>query len=467
MKKKSYLLLLVAAIGVGVWLLPHSDAIPEKGWGLFALFLSIIVGIVLKPLPLGALSIIGMSVATLTGLLSLEEVLAGFHNEIAWLVLLAFFISLGFTKTGLGNRIAYAFVSVFGKKSLTLSYGLLFSELMLAPAIPSVTARAGGVIFPIVQGLAKTFDSDPEKGTERKIGSFLIKVAYQGSVISSAMFLTAMAANPFLAGLTEQAGYNLSWGKWALAAIVPGVISLLLMPWIVYKVYPPQMKDTPSAPEYARLKLKEMGPLKNSEWLMLGVFILLLFLWVFGSWIGMKATVAALIGLSLMLIFGVLDWKDVLNEDKAWDTFIWFATLIMLATALNRLGFTPWVSQQMVGIVGNWSWVWGFSLLFFVYFYSHYFFVSNTAHVGAMFPAFLLVAIGLGTPPYLAILSLAFASNLFGGLTHYGSGPAPLYFGSGYVDIKSWWSIGALLSVINILIWVGLGSLWWKVLGFW
>src|SRR5690242_2548962 len=136
MKKKSYSLLLVAAIGVGVWLLPHSDAIPEKGWGLFALFLSIIVGIVLKPLPLGALSIIGMSVATLTGLLSLEEVLAGFHNEIAWLVLLAFFISLGFTKTGLGNRIAYAFVSVFGKKSLTLSYGLLFSELMLAPAIP-------------------------------------------------------------------------------------------------------------------------------------------------------------------------------------------------------------------------------------------------------------------------------------------------------------------------------------------
>ena len=262
---------------------PHSADIPLIGWRIFALFVATIVGIILKPLPVGALSLIAMSVATITHTLSLEEVLAGFHNEIAWLVVFAFFISLGFIRTGLGNRIGYYFVALFGKKTLGLSYGLLMSELILSPAIPSVTARTGGVIFPIVQSLAKSFGSDPALGTERRIGSFLMKVAYQGSTITSAMFLTAMAANPFLSGLTSEAGYTFSWGMWALGALVPGFLSLIFMPLIVYFFYPPAIRDTPDAAAFATHKLKEMGALKKEEWLMMSVFFLLLILWIFGS----------------------------------------------------------------------------------------------------------------------------------------------------------------------------------------
>lgn len=468
MKKKNYLsLLIVFLIGVGLWYLPHSPEIPKEGWQLFAIFVSTIIGIVLKPFPIGVLSLFAMSVATLTNTLSLEEVLAGFHNDIAWLVVFAFFISLGFIKTGLGNRIGYYFVALFGKKTLGLSYGLLTSELILSPAIPSVTARTGGVIFPIAQSLAKSFGSDPALGTERRIGSFLMKVAYQGSTITSAMFLTAMAANPFLVGLTKDAGFTFTWGMWALGALVPGILSLILMPLIIYTFYPPVIKDTPDAAAFAKSKLKEMGSLHMEEWTMLVVFVLLLVLWVFGGFFHIKATTAALVGLSLLLLFRVIEWKDVITEDKAWDTFIWFATLIMLATALNKHGFTPWFSEQIVELVSGLHWVTAFSILFLVYFYSHYFFVSNTAHVGAMYPAFLMVAIGLGTPAFLAIPALAYASNLFGGLTHYGSGPAPLYYGSGYIDIKSWWKLGFIMSVVNIIIWMGIGPFWWKLIGFW
>lgn len=459
--------LIVICAGVAIWFLPHPQAVDARAWHLLAVFIATILGIILKPLPIGALVVISMTVATLTQTLTLQETLAGFHNSIAWLVVFAFFISRGFIKTGLGSRIAYYFVSLFGKRTLGLSYGLLISELILAPAIPSVTARTGGVIFPIAQGLAKSFGSEPHLGTERRIGSFLMKVAYQGSVITSAMFLTAMAANPFLAGLTQEAGYSISWGHWALAALVPGLISLALMPLIVYKLYPPSIKETPHAAEIARKKLHEMGKLEKNEWLMLGIFILLLILWILGGVIGINATVAAMAGLSLILIFSVLQWSDVVREHAAWDTFIWFATLIMMATQLNTLGFTPWLSEQVVHLVGGMSWIPAFIILGLVYFYSHYFFASNTAHVGAMYPAFLMVAIGLGTPPAIAILVFAFSSNLMGGLTHYGSGPAPIYYGSGYIEVKAWWRIGFLLSVANLIIWMGLGSLWWKVLGIW
>jgi len=464
-KKQTLLFLIVVLIAVGIWFSPHPSAVDPRAWHLLAIFMATIIGIILKPLPIGALVIISMSVATLTHTLSLEETLSGFHNPIAWLVVFAFFISRGFIKTGLGSRIAYYFVSLFGKRTLGLSYGLLLSELFLSPAIPSVTARTGGVIYPVVQGLAKSFGSEPSLGTSRRIGSFLMTVAYQGSTITSAMFLTGMAANPFLVGLTEEAGYSISWGTWAIAAIVPGLISLMLMPLIVYMIYPPSIKKTPHASELAKKKLAEMGKLEKNEWLMLTVFALLIALWVLGSLIHMDATVAAMIGLSLLLLLGVLNWQDVITEKSAWDTFIWFASLIMMATFLNKLGFTPWLSHQFVGFVHGMNWIPAFLVLVLVYFYSHYFFASNTAHVGAMYPAFLMAAIGLGAPPIYAILVFAFLSSLMGGLTQYGSGPAPIYYGSGYIDVKDWWRVGFILSVGNLIIWVGLGSVWWKAIG--
>jgi DASS family divalent anion:Na+ symporter len=464
-RKRLILFLIVLLVGVCIWFSPKPKEIDPRAWHLLALFVATIVGIVLKPFPIGAMVIFSLSVAILTHTLTLEETLAGFHNSIVWLVVFAFFISRGFIKTGLGSRIAYYFISIFGKKTLSLSYGLLLSELILSPAIPSVTARAGGVIYPIVQGLAKSFGSDPTLGTEKRIGSFLMKVAYQGSVITSAMFLTAMAANPLLAGLTQDAGYTITWGQWALAALLPGIVSLICMPLIVYKLYPPSIKATPHAAAHATKQLADMGPLSKKEWCMLIIFILLLVLWIFGCSLGLNATVAAMVGLSLLLLCDVLEWKDIIREEHAWDTFIWFASLIMMATALNTLGFTPWLSQQVVSLVSGLNREIAFLILILVYFYSHYFFASNTAHVGAMYPAFLMVAIGLGTPPAFAILVFAFTSSLMGGLTHYGSGPAPLFYGSGYIDIKAWWRIGFLLSIANLLIWIGLGSLWWKLIG--
>ena len=464
-KKRGVALFFTFLVGILIWFCPHTSEIPEKAWHMLAIFVATILGIILKPFPIGAMAILSIAVATLTKTLSLEETLAGFQSSIVWLVVFAFFISRGFIKTGLGNRIAYYFVALFGKRTLSLSYSLLCSDLLLAPAIPSVTARTGGVVFPIAKGLSKSFGSDPELGTESRIGSFLLFVAYQGSVITSAMFLTAMAANPFLVGLLKEMGYTITWGRWALAALLPGALSLIAMPWIVYKLMPPAIKKTPHAAEIARKKLDEMGKLSGKECLMLSIFVLLLILWIFGTVFHIHATVAALFGLALILLFNILEWKEVTHEASAWDTFIWFSVLIMLATSLSRLGLTAWFSEHAVQMVGGMSWPPAFAILALLYFYTHYFFASNTAHVGALFPAFLMVAIGLGTPAPYAIFVLAFFSSLAGGLTHYGSGPAPVYYGSGYIELKQWWKVGFLLSVVNIAIWVGIGSLWWKLLG--
>lgn len=86
-------------------------------------------------------------------------------------------------KTGLGDRIAMYFVKWLGKSTLGLAYGLALSEAIIAPAMPSSTARAGGIFLPIIKSLAMSADSMPKDGSARKLGAYLIQSQFQVSMI--------------------------------------------------------------------------------------------------------------------------------------------------------------------------------------------------------------------------------------------------------------------------------------------
>jgi len=458
-------MIIVVVLGGAMWFIPPPEGVKQEAWQLLAIFVATVVGFIAKPLPMGAVAVIGIMMTALTGTLSIANALSGFGNNVIWLIGAAFFISRAVIKTGLGARIAYHLMKLLGKKTLGLSYGLGIADLILAPAMPSNTAREGGIIMPLIRSVAEVYDSDPAKGTERKIGSFLMMSAFQVNIITSAMFMTAMAANPLAAGLAGKAGVNISWGDWMLAALVPGLISFVVLPLFVYRFYGPEIKQTPEARELAEGKLREMGPMASSEWITAGVIVLLLVLWIGGQVWSIDATTAAFTGLAVLLITGVLTWQDMLNEKGAWDTIVWFAALVMMASQLNTLGFIPWFGETVAGKVSGFEWTTAFLILALVYFYSHYMFASQTAHISAMYAPFLAIALTVGTPPVLAALVLAFFSNLFSSLTHYANGPAPVVFGTGYVSMGTWWRMGAVISVINIIIWVGTGSVWWKMIG--
>ncbi len=456
--------LLVAAF---LWWLPAPEGVEPAAMHLLALFIATIAGIVLKPLPMGGVAMVGIAATAATGTLEVGPALSGFGNPVIWLIVLAFFLSRGFVKTGLGARVAYHFMAVLGRRTLGLGYGLVATDLVLAPAIPSNTARAGGVVFPVLRSVAEAYGSRPDDGTARRLGSFLTVVAFQGTVITSAMFLTAMAANPLAAELASAQGISITWVGWAVAAVVPGACSLVLVPWLLYLLHPPEIRETPAAAALARTRLDAMGAVKRDEWVMVACFVLLLGLWILAGPLGIHATATALVGLALLLLTGVLSWDDVLHERGAWDTLVWFSALVMMATHLTELGLIPWFSETVGGRFGGGGWLGSFLALSLIYFYSHYFFASNTAHVSAMYAPFLGVALALGTPPMLAALVLAFFSNLFSSMTHYGTGPAPVLFGSGYVEVGEWWRLGLLVSLANLGIWLGVGSVWWGVLGLW
>ncbi|KAK6164138.1 hypothetical protein DH2020_001002 [Rehmannia glutinosa] len=482
---------LIASIATGVilWFLPAPDGVSRIAWQLLSIFLATIVGIITQPLPLGAVALMGLGACVLTKTLTFAAAFSAFGDPIPWLIALAFFFARGFIKTGLGNRIAYQFVSLFGSSSLGLGYSLVFSEALLAPAIPSVSARAGGIFLPLVKSLCVACGSNAGDGTEHKLGSWLMLTCFQTSVISSSMFLTAMAANPLAANLTATTiNMPIGWMDWAKAAIVPGLVSLIVVPFLLYLIYPPTVKSSPDAPKLAKEKLETMGPMSKNEIIMSGTLLLTVGLWICGSVLNVDAVTAAILGLSVLLITGVVTWKECLAESVAWDTLTWFAALIAMAGYLNKYGLISWFSQTVVQCLKNYrdllpcsayvlnnefvgglglSWQLSFGILVLLYFYSHYFFASGAAHIGAMFTAFLSVASALGTPPYLAACVLSFLSNLMGGLTHYGIGSAPVFYGAGYVPLAKWWGYGFVISVVNLVIWLGVGGVWWKAIGLW
>ena len=459
--------LLVILIGTAIWLMPIPVGLKPAAWQLFAIFVATIAAFILQPLPIGAIAFISVTFTTLIGVLKPAEALSGFSNGTIWLIVSAFLFAKGFIKTGLGKRIAYVLIRFMGDSTLKLGYTLALSDLIIAPATPSNTARAGGIIFPIVKSLASAFDSEPGPSS-RRVGSYLVQTAYQNNTITSAMFMTAMAGNPLIALLAQQTlNIQISWGLWALAAIVPGLLSLLIIPYFLYKVYPPEVTRTPEAKLLAITELKKMGVMSREEKIVAAVFVGSLILWSTATITKLDATVVAMLAVSIMLLTSVLTWKDVLEEQGAWDTLIWMGVLIGLADFLLKLGFIPWFAQSIGNMMIGIPWLYALMILLVVYMYAHYGFASLVAHITAMYAAFASVAVSAGAPAYLVALAFAFMSNLCMSLTHYAAGPAPILFGSGYVDQGTWWKLGFYVSVINILIWVGIGSLWWKVLGLW
>lgn len=478
-----------------ILMLPVPEGLENpKAWTLVAIFVAVILGIILKVMSIGAMAVIAITVVALSQVTSTSSgaavnvALSSFSNQLIWLIVISVIVAKGLKKTGLGSRIGYLFIALFGKRTLGVGYGIALCELLLAPFTPSNTARAGGTIHPIMRSIANAFNSDPEKGTQNKIGTYLALVNYHGNPISSAMFITATAPNPLVVNFVAEATgstFQLTWGTWALAMLLPGLVAMALMPLIIYMISPPEIKATPNAVSFAKEELSKLGKFSGKEMVMLTTFIIMLLLWAgfpaaVAGWVGLdswvpylklNATAVAFVGLVILLLTGVLNWDDVLSEKSAWDTLFWFGALVMLADQLNKMGviklFSAWLSTTIAA--SGVSWPIAAAILILVFLYSHYAFASTTAHISAMMLAFLTVGVHLVPAEYVQVFMLMMiaASTIMMGLTHYATGTSPIIFGSGYVTLGKWWGVGFIMSVCNLIVFGVVGAIWWKMLGYW
>jgi L-tartrate/succinate antiporter len=472
------------AVAIIIALIPAPEGLAPHAWYFFAIFAGVIVGLMLEPLPGGAIGLIGVTVVAVLSqwvLFSPAELakpgfksfnaaltwaLSGFSNTTVWLIFGAFMFALGYEKTGLGKRLALWLVQKMGRRTLTLGYAVTIADTILAPFTPSNTARSGGTVYPVIRNLPALYDSKPNDPSARRIGSYIMWVAIATTCVTSSMFLTALAPNLLAVELVNKtAKVSLSWTQWFLAFAPVGIALLVLIPIVTYWIYPPEVKQGEEVPAWAAQELKKMGGLSNREMILAVLVVLALALWIFGGDF-INATTAALVVISLMLILNVVSWDDIVKNSAAWNTLAWFATLVALADGLNRVGFVKWFADSIAGQMGGLSPFVAMIGLVFVFYATHYLFASITAHVTAMLPVMLAVGSaipGMNMPQFALLLCLTL--GIMGVLTPYATGPSPVYYGSGYLPSKDYWKLGAIFGVLFIVAFFLLTLPWLAIVG--
>jgi L-tartrate/succinate antiporter len=452
---------------IAVWVIllaiPAPQGLAPSSWYYFAMFAAVIVGLILEPVPGSIIGLLGVSVAAAFQLVganpsdSVKWALSGFSNSTVWLIFVAYMFGLGYEKTGLGRRIALNLVRFLGKKTIGLGYAVALSDLCLGPFMPSNTARSGGTIYPIIKNIPEIFGSFPGE-TARKMGAYLMWTGLATCAVTSTLFLTANAPN--LLGLelvSKTMKITISWREWFLGILPLGALLFLAVPLITYVLYPPEIKTCKEAGTWAVEELAKMGEVTRKEILMMSLAFIALLLWIFaGAWI--DATMVAIAVLVVMILTRVITWDDLLGYRQAWNMLIWFGTLVALADGLKIVGFLKWFAAATSGLMHGLPIMWVVILMVAVYYLVHYMFASLTAHATALLPVFLAAVVAIPDMPLkMVAMLLCYTSGISCLLTPYASGPSAIYYGSGYIDRKDFWRLGATFGGIFLVFFLLLG----------
>ena len=444
--------IITLVFGIIVWHLPIPWDLTPDAWYLFAIFITAIIGVLIDALSIFTASVLALVAVVLLRVLTPEQAFSGFSESFILLILAAFLVAKGVIKSGLGRRIAFLLIRRFGKSTLNLGYCIVATDTLLGPAIPSNTARSG-ILYPITHALSLDTGSLPTPESRKKTGSYLMMTAIAGHTISSALWFTGMAANPVGAGIAAQFGVNMNFGNWVFVASVPCIIALIAIPFVLYKLYPPEIKYTPEAPKMAKNALHEMGPMSKQEWIMGITFFGMILLWAFSPVLNINLAIVAFLGLSILILANVYTLEDIRQgAGDALETYVWFAILYMMSTALNDLGFMKTLGAQIATYISDYNWVTVYILLTVLYVLIHYLFVSQTAQLLALYAVFLQVAVNAQVPAALMAFMLSFATNYFAVITPQASSSNVLFAGSGYLTSKDIYKQGAIITVLNTVI---------------
>ncbi len=474
--------LITIAIGLAVWLFPVPEGLTPGAWTYFALFVAVVVGLILEPVPSAFVGLIGMVTAVVLKLgpansgkvdavikhgAAINWGLSGFSNSTIWLIFSAFMMAAGYEKSGLGRRISLLLVRALGKTSLGLGYAIILSETILAPFIPSNSARSGGVLFPIIKNIPIIYDSHPDKDP-RKLGGYIVWVSLLSTCITSSLFYTGLAPNLLAGSVISAQGISFTWFQWFKAIAPVGILLLLTAPVLTYIIYPPTMKRADDAPAWAAQELTKLGPVTMKEKLMGLSALIALVLWIGQDSFNINATTSALIVLSLITLLGIIEWKDITGNKAAWNVLLWFGTLVTLAGGLRNVGFLAWFAERSGALLQGYEPMTILIALITIFYLSHYFFASVTAHVTAVLALFLTTALAVVDPatgqaafePVKVALLLAFTLGFMGILTPYGTGPTPIWYGLGYIPTPTFWALGAIFGLIFLAAYLLIGVPW-------
>ncbi|ORX84118.1 Sodium/sulfate symporter [Anaeromyces robustus] len=393
--------------------------------------------------------------------------LSGYSDSINWLVFFAYQIGKCIEKTGLGKRISYIILKHFGSSLKGIGYAIFIIEIILAPFIPSNVARGGCIVLPIINSIIENISQNYRISS--KASEFLYLCGNHANLIISSIYLTGSASNPVLMSKVVSiygSEYDLSFLKWFIGAIIPATLVIILVPQAISIYLGQNNIDLEQTKNYSERMLNQMREMSRDEKCLCMIFGFCLLMWTTTSITGIDTSLITFIGVLLLVVLKVISWDDIISNKKAWDTFFWLGGMIVMANQLSELGISSLIGEY-IGTFIEYIPLLPIKtvILFIFYFLTMLLFSSLTGHVIALAGPFMNAAEKLNIPKGLTVAFLAYYTLLCACLTHYSCGTSVMYYSQSRIKTKQFITIGIIISLIIIIIYSTIGSLWWKILG--
>jgi DASS family divalent anion:Na+ symporter len=420
---------------------------------MIIIFATSMTGIMLGICRPVALLFIALLLANLTGTMDVKQNFSGFSSTIPWFLFFVISLSSVITKTTLGMRLAYIFIKCFGHKITGLSYSIIFTEFFTAPILPSNTARAASIGFPLVTSISKCLAQYTSNATLNSTKTYLALLYSYSNAVCSAVFATGMISNALILEAMEEVNLKVSWISWLNATIIPCGIILLVIPFVLRVICNPKIECIGNIKEQIMKNYEELGALTEKEKFIILMFIIMLFMWIFSNAIGIPAISTALLGICVFIIVGILDIREMLSNYESFNIFIVFGMLMSLINCLMSSGAINWFTDIVSVITANSSPQISFLWLSIIYFFSHYFFTGEGARIIALYSPFLAISLALGIDRTVVAITLAVFSSISDVLTHYTGPVAITMFSTGYATTKKWLTCGFITAIVMLAIW--------------
>jgi sodium-dependent dicarboxylate transporter 2/3/5 len=344
-KVKTPFLVAAVCVTVLILLMPAPEGLSHEGKVSLSIFALCFILWTTAALPLSVTSLLAIALLPLLGAMDAGRAFSLFGNRAVFFILGAFMLAAAMMSSGLSSRVALLFLRRFEGSPKRLLSGVVLSCAFMAMWMPAHAVAA--LTFPIVLEIASALKLEPRRSNYGK--ALFLSMAW-GCVTGGVVTLLGGARNPLaIALLREKYDLAISFTQWIAIVFPIPLVLLLVVHFLVFKFFPPEIKDVKPARALIESKVAALGPMSGVEKKVLAVMVGTIVCWIaLGDRAGLAAI--AILGASALFVVRAIDWHDV-ERYVNWGVILMYGGAIALAAALEITGAAKWMVTSLLGSV--------------------------------------------------------------------------------------------------------------------
>lgn len=380
---------------------------------LTAIFLLILTLWLTEILPMAITALLAIVLQPLFGVTEAREAFASFVSPVFFFVIAMYMVAAVINETGLDKRFALFLLLRSGTRSTHILFVLMLGTAVLSSIMSDIPACA---IFMAI-GLSLLEKTNIQPGQSNFAKNLMMGIpiaALIGGIATPAGSSINVLALDLLAVFSEQHGLNISitFIQWMTLGIPMVIVLLPFSWWVLLKCYPPELETIGTSQE-RESDYKELGALTRNEIKVLLIVLLMIVLWIVGSWVEvLNVTVVALFGAIILFMPGIklISWKKA-ERHIGWETLIMIGGISSLGHASVKTGLAEWLVHSTMGGLAHWPILWLIPIISLITVLIHLPLPIAPVVNAVLIPPVAALALAMNINPIILVLPVAFTAS--------------------------------------------------------